>query len=115
MNVVQIAPQPPWRATTHIITLGEQLFDQRQDTHSFKRNSSPPVTAAASPCRGAAAALPGPPDTGAGQDTRPAQEWRQRDSSGISKASHTARQIVFGSVPSARAWSTVRPSRSAST
>jgi len=36
MNVVQIAPQPPWRATTHIITLGEQLFDQRKDTHSFK-------------------------------------------------------------------------------
>jgi hypothetical protein len=41
MNAIQIAPQPPWRATTHVTTLGEQLFDQRQDTHSFQRNLQP--------------------------------------------------------------------------
>lgn len=114
MNAVQIAPQPPWRATTHVITLGEQLFDQRQDTHSFKRKLQPADDRRSLAVRRAAAAR-GPRTPERDKTQGPAKEWRQRDPSGISKASHTARQIVFGSVPSARAWSTVRPPRSAST
>ena len=115
MNAIQIAPQPPWRATTHVTTLGEQLFDQGQDTHSFKRTFSPSATAAALAVRRADRSHPWPRTPEQGTTRGHAQEWRQRDSSGISKASHTARQIVFGSVPSARAWSTVRPPRPPST
>ena len=38
----------------------------------------------------------------------------QRDFSGISNASHTACHTALGSIPSAKAWSTVRPPRLAS-
>jgi len=115
VNTIEIAPQPPWRATTHVTTLGEQLFDPGQDTHSFKRNLQP-AGDRRSPHRAEGARGPRGPRTPEQDKTHdPVQEWRQRASSGISKASHTARQIVFGSIPSARAWSTVRPPRSAST
>jgi hypothetical protein len=71
MNAVQIAPQPPWRATTRITTLGEQLFDQRQDTHSFKRNLQPAGDRRgprrAEGCRSPA----GPPDTGRDETQSP--------------------------------------------
>src|SRR6516165_12652318 len=80
-----------------------------------KETTSPPATAATLAARRVLAA-PADPRTPEQDKTHdPVQEWRQRDSSGISKASHTARQIVFGSIPSARAWSTVRPPRPAST
>ena len=78
MNAIQIAPQPPWRATTHVITLGEQLFDQRQDTHSFKRNLQPAATAAARAVRRADRSPAGPRDTWADETQIPRPgEWRQ--------------------------------------
>jgi hypothetical protein len=94
---IEIAPRPPQRAATRVTTLGEQLFDQAQDTHTFEKKHPAAIVLAAAARR--------PPD----------REWRQRDSSGISKASQTASHTVFGSFPAARAWFTVAPPSLAST
>src|SRR5262249_23164769 len=72
-----------------VITLGEQLFEQEHDT------PAPPF--AGVPAR---RAVPG--------------TARQRSFSGTSNASHTASHTIFGSTPSASAWSTVRPPTPAS-
>ena len=84
-------------AATQLTTLGEQLFDQAQDTHTFEKKHPAAIIPAAGACQ------------------PPGREWRQRDSSGISKASHTASHTVFGSFPAARAWFTVAPPSPVST
>ena len=87
MNSIEIAPWPPQRPATQLTTLGEQLFDPGQDTHTFEGNIRPFARGRREPSR----------------------EWPQRASSGISKASHTASHTVFGSFPAASAWFTVAP------